>query len=103
MQYGRVAVNSLVNVDRQLVTRGDMETMATAIMTLGTAVRPVIVVKRGWNEERSDFDYEVIDNYLTAAAAQLAKECKPKKHEMVDAFIIDSGDNINAIYTQLQM
>lgn len=103
MEYGRVAVKALVNVDRQLVSRSDVETMANAIMTLGMAIRPVIVCKRGWNEEIGAFTYEVIDNHLTAAAAQLANQCSPVKHEMIDAFIVGKGDNINAIYTQLQM
>lgn len=98
MQFGRVDVKSLVNVQNTF-TRSEIDKIADALITLGTAIKPVIVAKGGWNDEIGNFEYEVLENHLVAVAAQQANLLKPRDWETVAAFIVEKGDSLTAVNT----
>jgi hypothetical protein len=102
MQFGRVDVNSLVNVQNTF-TRSEIDKVADALIAVGTAIKPIIVTKGKWKEDLGNFEYEVLENHLVALAVQQAKLLEPKHWEMVDAYIVEKGDSLTAISTLMSM
>lgn len=85
MEFGRVAVESLVGV----VDNGLNAALCKSIETMGSNARPVIVIRKGFNQERFDYDYEVVHNHDVAVACQRLHNVMPREFEMVNAFIVD--------------
>lgn len=86
MEFGRVDVSSLVGIESGATNLDLVE----SIVNLGGAVRPVVVVREGWKEDFSDYNYRVVANHDVAKAAKGAREIDPRAHEMVNCMIVDA-------------
>lgn len=86
MEFGRVQVGSLVGV----VDSGLDAKLCKSIEAMGGNARPVIVIRKGFNQDRCDYDYEVIHGHDVAVACKGLHSVMPQQFEMVNCMIVDA-------------
>lgn len=85
MEFGRVQVTSLTGIlDHGLNAR-----LCKSIEAMGGNLRPVVVIRKGFNQDRCDYDYEVIHGHDVAVAYKSLYSVMPQQFEMVNAMIVD--------------
>jgi len=86
MEFGQIDTNSLIGID---TTELDAE-LCKFIVKFGGTVKPVVVVRGEFDQDRADYQYRVIANHEVAYAAQQARTIKPRECEMIQAMIVDA-------------